>query len=52
MISKTPRVSIVIVTWNSIKYLPPLFDSIENQTKRDFEIIVVDNGSSDNSVSW
>jgi GT2 family glycosyltransferase len=52
MINRAPQISIIIVTWNSIKFLPPLFDSLKNQTKLHFEIVVVDNGSSDNSVSW
>ncbi|MBL7047697.1 MAG: glycosyltransferase family 2 protein [Candidatus Marinimicrobia bacterium] len=52
MKSRSPQISIIIVTWNSIKYLPPLFDSLKSQTKNDFEIVVVDNGSSDSSVSW
>ena len=42
-----PLVSIVIVVWNSAKYLPRCLESLQAQSFRDFELIVVDNGSSD-----
>jgi hypothetical protein len=38
---------IIIVTWNGEKYIRDCLDSINNQTDSDFEIIVVDNKSSD-----
>lgn len=46
------RVSIIIVNWNGVKHLPECLDSLERQSFRDFEVIVVDNGSSDDSVSY
>ena len=46
------RVSAVIVTWNSRKWLPGCFGSLEAQTHRNLELIVVDNGSTDGSVEW
>ena len=45
-----PRVSIIIVNWNGIKHLPTCLDTLQRQTFRDFETILVDNGSSDGSV--
>lgn len=48
--SPAPFVSIVIVSWNSGKYLPRCLESLSQQTFRDFEVILVDNGSSDNSL--
>ena len=48
--STAPLISLVIVCWNSGKYLPRCLDCLSNQTFRDFEVILVDNGSSDNSV--
>ena len=42
-----PLISIVIVYWNSAKYLPRCLDCISQQTVRDFEIIIIDNGSLD-----
>ncbi len=43
-------VSIVIVNYNGAKYLKKLFESLLNQTFTDFQIIFVDNASSDNSL--
>lgn len=42
-----PEISLVIVTCNSEKYIIPCLDSIFNQEYRDFEVFVVDNGSTD-----
>jgi GT2 family glycosyltransferase len=45
------RLSIVIVNWNSRDDLRPCLESLRAQTLRDFEIIVVDNGSTDGSAA-
>jgi len=42
-----PRVSVIIPTWNGWALLEPALESLERQTYRDFEVIVVDNGSTD-----
>lgn len=42
--------SIHIVTWNSARYLPGLFDSLDRQTSRDFTATIVDNASSDGTA--
>jgi GT2 family glycosyltransferase len=42
-------VSVVIVNWNGRHLLPECLDSVFQQTFRDFEVIVVDNGSQDGS---
>ena len=44
-------VSIIIVSWNSEKFLKECIASLENQTYQNFEIILVDNASTDNSVN-
>ena len=45
------RVSLILVTWNSARFLPRCLDGIAQQTFGDIEVIVVDNGSSDDSVA-
>ena len=44
------NVAIIIVNWNGAKYLPRCLDALGRQTFTDFEILVVDNGSTDGSV--
>lgn len=46
-----PKISIIIPVYNTGKYLKKCFDSVKNQTMKDFEIIVVNDGSTDNSES-
>jgi GT2 family glycosyltransferase len=45
-----PLVSIVIVGWNSGKYLPRCLESLSRQTFQGFETVIVDNGSQDGSL--
>ena len=47
---KKPLVSIIVPVFNTEKYLPDCLSSILNQDFSDFELILVDNGSTDNSV--
>jgi len=46
-----PRVSIVIPNYNYARFLDRRFQSILDQTYRDFEIIFLDDASTDNSVA-
>lgn len=43
-------VSFIVTSYNYAKYISETIESIKNQTYRDFEIIVVDDCSEDNSV--
>ena len=47
-----PLVSIIIVNWNAKAYLKGCIESILSQTFTDYEIILVDNASSDDSVTF
>ncbi|MDP3731821.1 MAG: glycosyltransferase family 2 protein, partial [Candidatus Omnitrophota bacterium] len=44
-----PKVSVIIATYNRAHFICEAIDSALNQTFKDFEIIVVDDGSSDNT---
>lgn len=46
------RVNVIIPNWNGIKLLKICLPSLRRQTFKDFEIIVIDNGSSDGSVDF
>ncbi len=50
-ISPAPHVSLVIVCWNSSKYLPRCLTDVSLQTFQDFEVIIVDNGSTDDAIA-
>lgn len=47
----SPLVSVVIPTYNRIHYLREALDSIAAQTFRDYEVIVVDDGSTESIAS-
>lgn len=48
----TPLVSIVIPTFNRAQYLPRAIDSVVRQTFTDWEIILIDDGSTDHTREW
>lgn len=43
------KISVIVPVYNVEKYLPRCLDSIIKQSYTDLEIILVDDGSSDNS---
>jgi GT2 family glycosyltransferase len=47
-----PQISVVILNWNGRRLLPACLSALDAQTFRDFEVIVVDNGSHDGSPEW
>ena len=47
----SPRVSVVMTTYNGERFLSAALESILNQSFTDLELIVVDDGSTDNSAS-
>jgi GT2 family glycosyltransferase len=48
----TLKVSVIIVNWNGLAFLGPCLDSLRRQSMRDFEVLVIDNSSSDGSVEF
>lgn len=47
--STQPKISVIVPVYNTEKYLSKCLDSILNQTLKDIEVIVVNDGSKDNS---
>ena len=45
------KFSIIVPIYNSEKYLIECLDSLINQTYKDFELLLIDDGSQDNSLS-
>jgi len=50
MNTKNPSISVVIPAYNEEKYLPRCLSSLKKQTFQDFEVIVVDNNSTDKTA--
>lgn len=48
--TKLPRVSVVIINWNYGRYIGQAIQSVKEQTYKNFQCIVVDNGSDDDSL--
>ena len=49
--TSAPRLSIFMPVYNREAYLPQTLDSLLAQSFKDFEIVIADDGSSDNSVA-
>jgi glycosyltransferase involved in cell wall biosynthesis len=45
-----PSISVILLTYNREQYLPVMLDSLRNQTFNDYELILVNNGSTDGTV--
>lgn len=46
------KISIQIVTWNSLKFLPDCLESIFQQTFKDFLVLIIDNASTDGTIEF
>ncbi len=46
------KVTIVIPNYNGLKFMEPCMAALDKQLCRDFELLVVDNGSTEGSVEW
>lgn len=47
-----PKVSVVIPAYNAMIYLSETLDSVLKQTFTDFEVLIINDGSTDSIVTW
>src|ERR1700752_5362711 len=47
---KEPEISVIIPVYNAEKYIREAVESILHQTYTDFEVLLIDDGSTDNSA--
>ena len=50
MTTTATRLSVIIPNWNGAEHLPECLDSLQRQSFSDFEVVLVDNSSSDDSI--
>lgn len=46
------KATIIIPNYNGLKFMEPCMRALKAQTDKNFELLVVDNGSTDGSVKW
>ncbi len=51
MDDSSTTISVIIPNWNGAEHLPVCLDSLRRQSMQDFETLVVDNGSTDGSLT-
>lgn len=50
--SNHKKVTVVIPNYNGLSFMEPCFKALDLQICRDFDVLVVDNGSTDGSADW
>lgn len=51
-LNPSPKVAIVILNWNGRKFLEHFLPSVTASTYINIELVVADNGSADDSITW
>ena len=49
---KNPMVTVVLPSYNSMHYIAETMETVLNQTYQDFEVLVVNDGSTDDTPNW
>jgi len=49
---RLPSVTVIIPTFNRLKWIPICLDSVKAQTYPDVETLIIDDGSTDGTVAW
>src|SRR3989344_4602805 len=49
---KQPKISVIVLYYNAKEYIDQLFPSLQQQTYKNYEVIVVDNASSDDGLAY
>ena len=49
---RTPMVTVVIPCYNSLRYIAETMETVLKQTYQDFEVLVVNDGSTDGTADW
>jgi glycosyltransferase involved in cell wall biosynthesis len=52
MTGRSPKVSVVLPTYNRLRVLPRAVDSVLSQSFRDLELLLVDDASADGTAEW
>lgn len=47
-----PKISVIIPAYNAMDYLPKTVESVLKQTFTDFEVLIINDGSSDGILEW
>ena len=50
--SKSPLTSIIVLTYNQLRYTKKCIESIFQNTQKPYELIIVDNGSTDGTIEF
>lgn len=52
MMSNNNDVIVIIPNYNGMRFLPDCMEALNNQSYKDFDVLIVDNASTDGSMEW
>ncbi len=51
MSSENPKISVIMPAYNAARFVKSTLDTLVGQTYRDWEVIIIDGGSTDNTLA-